>query len=531
MQHSGYSYGRAEDAMWFFASPTPGTENVGGLRYAGFASAPMADHPHGFYEEPFALTLNTTTPGGEIRYTLDGRAPTEEAGMVYVERIPVKENTIIRAATFATDYVPSEAITATYIIGASAFEKALPVISIVGDPEEALYEPNGVMAIVGGHYEQPGGPEWSWVPDGPEDYNNPMQRGEEYERAVSIEYFSAEDRAGFQIDCGIRIHGGDPLRASYVRGEDWLGDFKQKFSFRFYFRRQYGKGELDYPLFDGSDVDQFESLLLRGGHNDWTNPFIIDELGRRLYGDMGRVSSHGAFVHLFINGEYKAYYNLIERIDEDFCRAWFDSGNDWDVIDQGGPRDGTDEEWQALLEFVQTHDLSDEANYAQAAAMLKVRTFIDYLILQLYVGNFDWPDNNWITAREQDGNEEFTMFVYDTENSYETEWLNWTGLDHFPFDFGLGLNGQEVPLAQLYRSLKENAQFRALFSERVQEHLVADGGALTYDNLYARFEELRIAMQEVIPDMDTTIRDVWFPQRSAILLEKLEAEGLYTPAP
>jgi hypothetical protein len=76
---------------------------------------------------------------------------------------------------------------------------------------------------------------------------------------------------------------------------------------------------------------------VRAGFNDPLNPFIGDELVRRLMLDMGHVAAHGTFVNLFLNGQYKGYYNPTERINSRFLRAWHGGTNDWDVIEQ---RDG-----------------------------------------------------------------------------------------------------------------------------------------------------------------------------------------------
>ena len=57
------------------------------------------------------------------------------------------------------------------------------------------------------------------------------------------------------------------------------------------------------PLFGDSPVQTFDQIVLRAGHNDDTNPFIKDELMRRLFIDTGQVGSHGMFGTLFVNGQ------------------------------------------------------------------------------------------------------------------------------------------------------------------------------------------------------------------------------------
>ena len=108
-----------------------------------------------------------------------------------------------------------------------------------------------------------------------------------------------------------------------------------KFSYNLFFRGNYGDGTLNYPLMPQSRITTFDSLVLRAGHNDaaeFGGTFITDELMRRLFSDMGQVSSRGTFINVLINGTYKGYYNAVERLDEDWARLWFGGSSAWDVI-------------------------------------------------------------------------------------------------------------------------------------------------------------------------------------------------------
>jgi spore coat protein CotH len=81
--------------------------------------------------------------------------------------------------------------------------------------------------------------------------------------------------------------------------------------------------------------------------NDHSDPFIVDELVRRLSADMGQVSSQGTLVNLYVNGVYKGYYNPTERIDEDFLDTWQGGNGDYDIIAQFGEvRAGDLVKWQ-----------------------------------------------------------------------------------------------------------------------------------------------------------------------------------------
>ena len=80
-------------------------------------------------------------------------------------------------------------------------------------------------------------------------HGHPMQGGREWEIPVSVEYMDSASAKEFQIDAGIRING---------RGSRMLS----KRMFRLFFRSEYGNPTLDFPFFDDSPVDQFNTLIL-----------------------------------------------------------------------------------------------------------------------------------------------------------------------------------------------------------------------------------------------------------------------------
>src|SRR5690606_34883440 len=76
----------------------------------------------------------------------------------------------------------------------------------------------------------------------------------------------------------------------------------QKPSFNLYFRDDFGSRPQDFPFIPDNPVTSFEDIRLRAGKNDVENPFITDELMRRIYLATGQQSSRGTFVTLYING-------------------------------------------------------------------------------------------------------------------------------------------------------------------------------------------------------------------------------------
>ena len=488
-QTADVSFGRSPDGgpdLRFLGDPTPGAKN--GTPYLGVVEDPTFSRCRGFYDARLAVTVGCPTPGATILYTTDGADPQHaisriSTARVYSSPLWMDKTTCLRAVATLNGWKSSRVITHTYVLGAPAALKSLPLISLVADAGQTFYEPNGVAA-------------------------NPTNL--DLERPVSFECIQPADNSGLQVDCGLRVHGSEYLRPRYVRGD--------KFSFRVCFRSRYGPSELDYPLFP-FEVQQFGSVVLRAGHNDMVNPFIKDELVRRLFKDMGHVSCGGTFANLFINGQYKGYYNPTEHIDESFCQAWFDSSQPWDVMTMSGIRDGDRVRWDAFIGFVRQHNLADNTHYGTVLSQLDIEDFVDYLILRLWTGDWDWPQNNWAAASERSPQGMWRFFVWDAEGSFFSDRLQTVYLSE--------LNSQSNEHGYLYRSLKANRQFRQLFANRLYKHFT-NGGALTPQNVVKRFDELRTQMAGVLPGMDAYVINTWVPQRPAIFFTACTQEGLYT---
>ncbi len=511
-QTSDISYGRIPDGggtLRYFAFPTPGSPNDEG--YLGDVGPLRFSHERGFYDAPFDLKIACETPGVRILYSGDGTVP-RDTGPVYSGPLRISTTTTVRVMGTKPGLRPTPVYTLTYVFDASAGMRSLPLISLVGDPQNTFYEPNGVMAIVGGTYSS-----GVWASTGVGSYNNVLNR--DLERPVSSEWLFPNAAAdSFHVDCGLRVHGSDYMRPRYVRQDgQWSGS--GKFSLRLYFRSTYGVGTLDYPLFDRSGAQKFDHVVLRAGHNDQGNPFIKDELVRRLYQDMGNASATGTFATLFINGQYKGYYNPTEHVSEEACQEWFGSDKPWDVMTMSGIRDGNTQAWNSMIGFATSRDLSTAANYQYLASKLDIPAFSDYLIARLWPNDWDWPQNNWSAAAERSDTGIWRFFVWDAEGTFESSQINSIRFAE--------LNSQSNANGQLYRALKTNADFRRLFGDRLYKHFY-NGGALTADHVRQRFYEMRDQLRGVIPNMSTYIVDTWTPQRQSIFLNACVNEGVYT---
>ena len=515
-QRNDHSYGYdTNGALRYFATPTPGGPN-GVSTIVGVVEQVHFGVSRGFFTQPFTLTLSCLTPGARIRYTTDGSEPTEPAGLLYFQPLQLASNAVIRALAFRTNCLPSVSVTHTYIFNASAAVRSLPVLSLV-TASNNLYGRTGIVGISGGS----GPPSNVWVPLTTNDYHNTDRHGVAWERPLSFELIQPSDNSGFQVNAGIRVHGSDYTRPRYQATD--------KFAYRVYFRGAYGPGKLEYPFFPGSAVQKFDQIILRAGHND-LNPFIRDEMTRRLHGNLGAVHVNGNLVNLFINGEYKGFFNPTERPDENWIQSWYQSEKSWDVIKQfSGVVNGDLVEYSSLNSYIVNQNVTQPAVYQEVARRFDLTNFVDYLCLNIYEAMGDWPANNWVMGRERSTNGIWRYYVWDGEwgcgiYGASVNLNNFTLSGGGPSDSGLA-SVNSADIARYYQKLSTSAEFRLLFADRIHRNFF-NNGALTDTNLSLMHTGLRAAMLPALPGYDNQIATTWIPARRAVVIGQFNQYGL-----
>jgi PKD repeat protein len=528
-QRTNISYGRVPSSglFDFYLEPTPGAAN-GAETLLGEVAEVTASVNRGFFEEPFTVTLATETEGAAIYYTLGGSSPLDEgaARTPYTGPVTVESTTVLRATAEKNRYLPAPAETFTWLFPESTEAASLPAICIAGDASSDLYNPDGIMAVSGGEYvgeseNDPG--VWQAVSD--EDYNNMLERGAAYERRISVEFMPPENSATLQADAGIRIHGSDFTRSRYRAGDDWNAPF-QKISFRFYFREEYGKARLFAQFFSESPVNSFERLVIRAGPQTRLEYLYADELARRLFRDTGNLTAHGTFANCFINGGYKSYYMLTERIDETFMQDHRESENAWDIISNYEVRDGDTQFWNEIEYYLYEPRIPDDTRYNALKQRIDVTNYIDYIITELFVANPDWLANNFLAAREKADGAVWQFLLWDADAAFDPLFLESNGFYEYPnWEGGAGLNGNSDPVSRLYQIMKPYQEFRTLFNARILEHF-SEGGALAPANVRDRFLSIEGKLAGVLTDRVVPVMNAWVPRRQEVLEVQFVEEGL-----
>ena len=520
-QRTHVTYGLTADSttLRYFPEPTPGEINTEGLiDLVGDTSFSI---DRGFYTEPISVGITTSTVDGVIRYTTDGRVPTESS-TVYTTPITIDRTTTLRARAFKDGWVSSNTDTQTYLFLAdvvrqdaqSTLDAGFPELWRRRPPDYGLDSEDQLPFIAGDETMSVDQarlvlqdslvslPTLSIVMD-VEDmfggtagiYAFPGRVGSQWERATSVELIHPDGTQGFQVDAGIRIQGGA------FRG---IGLTRKK-SFRLLFKNTYGPGKLNYPLFGDDAVDEFDTLTLRMEANDgwqWANVgggalYARDEFTRRTQLAMQQPASHGSRAHLYINGAYWGMYNIVERPDQSFGAAYFGSDRyQWDGQNSGRSINEEGDlfrnrrsraSWNALrdgTERVRDAETEEQRTAAYMAVLgrnpdgtrnpdlpiwLDEVNYADYLIANYYGGNADWPNKNFYVGRENSPDSEGYKFF-----SWDAEFTVFLGTR----DKSILLNPGGV--AEPAQDLRGSLEYRVDFGDRVHRHLF-NGGALYVD--------------------------------------------------
>ena len=491
-QDAFHSYGLSNSGEYvFFSMPSPGNANAG-PEFTGRTDAPDFDHQGGFYDGPVTVTLTSETPGVTIRYTTDGTEPTETNGMDYtapleLTQVADDEGHVIRARSFLDGHIASRIKTHTFLIEQNPLLRSAPSLVYSAHLERSLYDPYGVLAIDGGTYS--GG---NWVARDENDYNYAMLRGRSYERPIHAELYMPDGSVGFRTDCGVRLAASNwsrpRMQFRQTARSPWPSSAEEKPSFNIHFRDLYGDDEVSFPLNGiAAPVDTFSKLRVRAGKNDITAPFVTDEVVRRIHRDMGNAAATGVFNSLYVNGELKGYFNTVERLRTPFFGDHHGQtpGATWDVLSYSNGQnqnvaEGDKQAFNDLIELVE--GTVSDANWEQVQQMADIASISDYYLTNIYTSMWDWPQNNWVAARERSDAGRYRFYIWDAEGGFGRGKSASSNIIDSDLDTGSG------ELRELWQGLRRWPQFRLAFADRIHKHFF-NGGVLDdrdYENSHLK---------------------------------------------
>lgn len=463
--------------------------------------------PGGFYEESFSLEIFPFYPQHHIRFTTNGNRPTA-ASRLYTEPLlldgslystsdiytiqitpddqvfvpdSIKHCIVIRAAVFdENDSCISAVTTNSYFVQALGCDThGLPAVSICADSLDLFGEEQGIM-IPGPSYD----------PNYPHTTGNFNMHGIEWERLINVEYYDSRDNSGINQTCGMRTHGNRARR------------MPQK-GLKIYAREEYGTKRFVHRFFDDTPHNSFKHLILKPFSTLWPFAGIQDYICNYLAIGLGLESGNSRPVVLYLNGEYWGIYFLQEKMDERYLEDHFGINiehcniisNWWELeCGQDGP-------FLEMMQWLDTADLTTKVGYSRINELIDMDNFIDYVVFETFIANYDWPANNNRCWQSEGGKWRWMFFDGDaTFNDY--------GMDPFGQATELDVFGNatytgpytwpsSAKATLLFRKLLENQTFRNQFDQRIYTLCQSD---FLYDNTSVWYLRITDLLRNEIPN-------------------------------
>lgn len=464
---SGQSYGRdGSDNRFYYAEPTPGAQN--GKGYEGITQLPAFSVTPGIYDN--AVTVAITAGEGEtIRYTTDCTTP-NASSEVYSGELSISKNSVIRAAAFRDGYLSGDVATATYLFRSDGVNHALPVVTLVTDPDNLWNSKTGIYAT--GDQFDPDAASYADTLQSATYYQAKFATEEQvdtiWEKPAAFSLFDDNGKQVFTQNVGIRIAG------SFGRGRAQKG-------FNVIARKEYGKGSMEYPFFENRPYKEYKAVVLRAGAQDQNRSKIRDELASGLLEGTDINILYQAYrpTVLYLNGEYWGVYFMKEKRNRFFVAQHENTENNVDLAIGKGFKQrsyGDNSDWVSLYEYATSHDLSSAEAYAYVSERMDVDSFRDYMIAEIYNGNTD--TYNFQYYRLKGGKWKFIF--------YDFCW-GFQSPSHETLAFRMGKTPSDVCSAKLFAAMLQNKGWRDSFCRRFGELL---NTAFAPERVSALIEEL-----------------------------------------
>ena len=377
-QVSDVSFGRSPvdlNVLLYFENPTPDGENsTEGVETSLQSAQVEINKPSGFYTGAIDVTLSTVN--GTIRYTTDGSTP-NRFSPEYHTPLKISSTTVLKTGSFAPNLLPGPVETRTLFINEDVH---LPVFSLTTEPD------------------------FLWDPDIGIYVDENISARKSWERPATLEFFDANGYLAFSRQADIRLFGRTAIYIPQKSLSIFLRD------------------RLNYPLFPDMELHEFDAFLLRSSSDDWHQTMFRDGFIQKWVQDHMNVDTQAYRpAVLFINGAYWGIHNIREKYNESYVEThdgvdrdnvdilYIDERNE-DVEVVAGDR----AHYDALIDFISTHDVSLEENYDVVASLVDIDNLIDYVIAQAHIGNRSWAHNirAW-RPRTTDGKWRWMIFDLD----------------------------------------------------------------------------------------------------------------------
>ncbi len=400
----GHSYGRTNNgsvAWSIFTTPTPGASNNTSTPYDDYADKPDYSIGAGFYSSAQTVTITTTEPNADIRYTTNGTVPTSTSTL-YTGPITISATTVLKARTFSTDpfILPSFVEFETYFINVS---HTLPVVSISGNSLTTLANGNSTLYPLG-----------------------------------TFEYFNTSQQRTANTYGEFNSHGQDSW-ANSQRSLDFVSRDEMGYNH-----------SVEEQLFNTTVRNNFQRVILRAaGDDNYPADHHLANLGsahlRDAYIHNLAITDNldvdvrrGSKCIVYLNNAYWGVYDLRDNPDDhDNTKYYYGQdkyhlymierwGNRW--AEYGG--NAALNEWDAFESFIMNSSMAVPANYQYVTDRLDVNSLVDYVAVNMFTVCSDWLNYNTAWWRGLDSTGTHLKWGYSLWDNDATfgHYINYTGI-------------------------------------------------------------------------------------------------------
>lgn len=452
-------------------------------------------HEGGIYSEAFDLTVSKSAASHTIYYTTNGSKPTTQSekykGKIRMEE--KKDSSVIDHVTPKEGYsfrdvhagTPLRLLevdkdgntvaekTATYLVKEDAEEYyTVPVICLTASLSD-WFGANGM-------------------------YNDLT---EEKKIRAEMEYYDLSKGESFALNTQVKLGG----------------NFTKQFPQRT-LNLNFNKDENDeknvppsVDLFDGAmredgtgTLQNLTRFRLHNGGNDWRAAFFTDAYAQAFAEDTAVSTTSSRPCIVYLNGAYWGLYIMREHYSAEYFRdnygvdkdnvvlldkSWANAGKPYNLEVKEYDEEEAYAMYDSLMQLLYETDFTTDEGYQAFAEVVDVDSLIDLVLINAYVGNWDFMYNNfrfWRTAEVEEGNPyadtKWRFCLHDIDFSFEEEDANnglveedrLAGKSYLDFFLGnaavayngLGTLSEEDTM--IFAKPMENAAFRERVYERAQ---------------------------------------------------------------
>ncbi|NQY68780.1 MAG: CotH kinase family protein [Flavobacteriales bacterium] len=434
-------------------------------------------HSSGHYPQEFDLVITCKDVESNIYYSLDGSVPNpqskssfkykepirvakmylEEHDLTFIPTTILKEKPfynmwlqpkkdmlkgmVVRAQIFKDGKAVKKEVAKTYFV--DELDISLPEIYLTIN-EDGWYDNDTGIYVLGSHYN----PQRKYS-------GNFFEKGIEWERASNLEYLDKDQKVLLDQKVGVRIHG----RCSPESPSK---------SLRFYSRKKYGKSKMKFNPFGNGGLNSYKRLLLRTPYSTWNKRIFADQLIPEIFKDMDFEYAKSSPVNLYLNGEYWGILDLCEKMDRYFFNDYFDIDKDSLQYATAAYNSnyGESDNFKELYDFVDSNDLTTLDNYHFVSEQMDIDNYIDYVVMENYMANVDWPGNNNERWKGSKKCNKWRWLIVDMD-AIMTKKNHMMLKKLMDIDEGSSRSRQESTL--LFRKLIANEEFKNKFVRRSEE--------------------------------------------------------------